>query len=109
MLMVGLLAVGMTIAPAQAVAYSLIASHSPPQSRTEAFTWLQTMAGVGGAAGAAVATPIIDSAGLPTAGFALAAVLLFAAMALSSPTAIRQPDLATPSEVAEKLTADRKP
>jgi predicted MFS family arabinose efflux permease len=74
---------GGAIAPTQATVYAMVEDAAPPGTITEAFAWLDGAIAAGGAAGAAVAGVVVDTAGATTA-FALAA----AAGALATLTAI---------------------
>ncbi|MFI0418398.1 MFS transporter [Spongiactinospora sp. 9N601] len=78
-----LLVAGLTLTPAL-TSTSLIVDELVPAARAEAFGWLSTAIGVGGAAGAAAAGAVGERAG-PSAIFALAALfaLLGAALALA--------------------------
>ncbi|PZG38751.1 hypothetical protein C1I98_24290, partial [Spongiactinospora gelatinilytica] len=78
-----LLVAGLTLTPAL-TSTSLIVDELAPTARAEAFSWLSTAIGVGGAAGAAAAGAVGERAG-PSAIFSLAALfaLLGAALALA--------------------------
>jgi MFS family permease len=74
---------GGAIAPTEATVYAMVEDAAPPGTVTEAFAWLDGAIAAGGAAGAAVAGVVVDTAGATTA-FALAG----AAGALATLTAI---------------------
>jgi predicted MFS family arabinose efflux permease len=62
---------GGAIAPTEATVSAMVEHAAPPGTITEAFAWLDGAIAVGGAAGAAVAGVVVDTAGATTA-FALA-------------------------------------
>jgi predicted MFS family arabinose efflux permease len=61
---------GGAIAPTEATVYAMVGGAAPPGTTTEAFAWLDGAIATGGAAGAAVAGVVVDTAGA-TAAFAL--------------------------------------
>jgi predicted MFS family arabinose efflux permease len=66
-----ILLAGATIAPTAASIYAMVDRFAPEGTRTEAFSWLLTAASTGEAIGAAVAGPLVQSAGA-AAAFAFA-------------------------------------
>ncbi|MCK7623105.1 MFS transporter [Streptomyces sp. RS10V-4] len=64
---------GVFLAPSLACAFVVVDRHAPAGTVTEAFSWLVTTFGVGSAAGASVAGPVLERGG-PGAGFAVAGV-----------------------------------
>ena len=67
-----ILLAGGTIAPTAASIYAMVDRFAPAGTHTEAFSWALTAASTGEAVGAAVAGPLVQSAGAPAA-FAFAA------------------------------------
>jgi predicted MFS family arabinose efflux permease len=66
-----ILLAGATIAPTAASIYAMVDRFAPEGTRTEAFSWAVTAASTGEAIGAAVAGPLVQSAGA-AAAFAFA-------------------------------------
>ena len=64
-----ILLAGATIAPTAASVYSMVDRFAPAGTHTEAFSWVETAGATGAALGAAVAGPLVQSAGA-TAAFA---------------------------------------
>ena len=64
-----ILLAGATIAPTAASLYAMVDRFAPAGTHTEAFSWVETAGLTGAALGAAVAGPLVQSAG-PTAAFA---------------------------------------
>jgi predicted MFS family arabinose efflux permease len=64
-----ILLAGATIAPTAASLYAMVDRFAPTGTHTEAFSWVETAGLTGAALGAAVAGPLVQSAG-PTAAFA---------------------------------------
>jgi MFS family permease len=62
---------GATIAPTYACIYAMVEDVAPAGTVTEAFAWLATATAIGAAVGAAVAGTLADAAG-PSATFLLA-------------------------------------
>jgi MFS family permease len=84
----GLLIGGLSLAPAFALQYSLIADLTPPAARSEGFTWLQTLTAGGGGLGGALGGPTIDLFDRTAAGFLLAVCCLLVAAVLATSTAM---------------------
>ncbi len=64
-----ILLAGATIAPTAASVYAMVDRFAPAGAHTEAFSWVETAGATGAALGAAVAGPLVQSAGA-TAAFA---------------------------------------
>ncbi|HUJ36022.1 MAG TPA: MFS transporter [Solirubrobacteraceae bacterium] len=78
-----ILLAGATIAPTAASVYAMVDRFAPEGTHTEAFSWALTAASTGEAIGAAVAGPLVQSAGAPAAfGFAGAAGAVAVGIAL---------------------------
>jgi hypothetical protein len=74
---------GTVLSPTHTVQYNLIAALSPGNARAEAFTWLSTSTGAGGALGSALTGPLMNYFGHPRAGFGLAALCALGAAGLA--------------------------
>jgi predicted MFS family arabinose efflux permease len=68
-----ILLAGATIAPTAASVYAMVDRFAPAGAHTEAFSWVETAGATGAALGAAVAGPLVQSAGA-TAAFAFGGV-----------------------------------
>ena len=66
-----ILLAGATIAPTAASVYAMVDRFAPAGTSTEAFSWVVTAGSTGAALGAAVAGPLVQSAGA-AAAFAFA-------------------------------------
>lgn len=88
-----LIAQGLFMAPAVAAEFSVTSQVAPPSRTTEAFTWLNTGAYVGGAFGSALGGFLIGAAGIPIAlsssailGLVAVGAALYLRYARSSPS-----------------------
>jgi predicted MFS family arabinose efflux permease len=77
-----ILLAGATIAPTSATIYAMVDRAAPAGARTEAFSWVMTATSTGGAAGAAAAGALVQSAGAPAA-FARAGICGALALAVA--------------------------
>ncbi|KAF0649104.1 MULTISPECIES: MFS transporter [Streptomyces] len=99
---------GVFLAPAIACAFVVVDRHALRGTVTEAFSWLVTTFGVGAAAGAAVAGPAIELAGVAwsfavagAGGAAALLVLVATRRVLAAPAAAGRAETAKPVRVSE--------
>ncbi len=95
---------GLLMAPAATAEMSVVGVVATPGRTTETFTWLNTGAYIGGAAGSAAAGVLIETVGIRATMSLSAAFALIAVAAAAASVAVRH---RTPAHHADKVNAEK--
>ncbi|MBF4624895.1 MFS transporter [Clavibacter sp. VKM Ac-2872] len=102
LLAVGLVPVGLFLAPAMVTGYLLADAQTAPSVRTEASAWVNTAVNTGVALAAAAVGSVVDAAG-PVAGITAGAVAALVVAGIAAPALLRRRAL---PDRAEEIAAD---